>query len=599
MTMAWSERAATPSVLDLFDLSDERLEIVRTMDRNMLILAGPGAGKTYLLVAHAAWLVEQKIARVLLLTFSRNAANEMRQRLNRVLTQPRMADLVATKTLHEHALDIVRVHGHLIGLSPALDILETRDVEMMAAELATKLHIGLPEKVGEQFERYQRCLVYRSQSAPHAFRLLFEAMVQHMREKRKLDWDTCIRFATEILELQPFVLRSLHHHDRFVLIDEAQDCDPAQLRLIDLLTSGKRSHLCVVMDPDQSLYGFRDADPERTLQWMRDLHEPVVFELTENRRCAPRIQALAQYVLGRPRPTASSLKGAAIFHQAKGRSDEARFVHTMIREWVEIQKTMGFNDIAVLARAARGYSVTRQWLVDQHIPIRSAPRNEWSDDERRLLWTLHFLSEWSEGESPSILSRRFLESVIGRRPAEVDEFEEKAFHQQAHAGDFLDDSRWCRLRDRVAAERFKPVEVVAEARDTFQFTLDENTPLLRLAAESRSLHDFLRRVRQGPKRDLHAMNTDGVLVSTFHGAKGLQFEAVFVVAAEEGMIPDFRAKTEDKLVEERRALYVALTRAAKCVVVSAVKQDGSYAKTPSSFLPAPENPLWTPLESAE
>jgi ATP-dependent DNA helicase Rep len=309
-------------VLAPFGLSGDRLRIAQSDDEHLVVLAGPGAGKTHLLVAHACWLARHHAGRVIMLTFTKKAAGEMGQRVARVLS-PSEARRVVASTIHAYAMSLLRAHGHHVGLPRNLQTLESRDVQEIADHLASSHRLPQMDDFARRFERYQR--LRGDIDAPNAPPLL-PLVVAEMRRTGNLDWETCIRFGTQLLNEHAQIRDSIRHHDRFVLLDEAQDCDPAQLAFVDALVGGPdgSGHLLVAMDPDQSLYAFRQADPARVRAWA-DAYARTPVELSENYRCQPRVQALASHVLGRPWDGPIAQGRAALF-AARDWQDEARFV---------------------------------------------------------------------------------------------------------------------------------------------------------------------------------------------------------------------------------------------------------------------------------
>lgn len=575
-----------------FDLSPERLRIAQTLDRNVLVLAGPGAGKTHLLTAHAVWLAEQQRGRVVVLTFSHKAADDLSERVAQHAGTHAVRRLIIARTLHAHALDLLRVHGDRLGLPAGLAILETADVDRLFSEVASELGTPPPARPAAELARLTRTRSWPDPTDDDPTAKLFRAVVTRMRERGTVDWDTCMRLATELLEEVPEVRRSVHHHDRFILVDEAQDTDAGQLAFVEQLVGGPRgAHLFVVMDPDQSLYAFRDADPRGALDWSRRF-DPLEVEIEENFRCGPRIVALARRVLDKP-ATPASTGGAARLYVAEDLDDEARFVHTQLRERLENGRLVA-GDVAVLARAHHRLDDVRAWLSDQGIPVRTQPRLEWSAAEDRVLGALSFLAEWNEGAAASEASFAFLRNVFALSETELQRLQWEAVAAERHPGDTLNDARWLAVRSSCEQARRRPAELIETVAHELGIELGQDDKLRRLARQARSLGELLRHARTAAPRD-EKRAPGGVMVTTFHGAKGLEFKTVFIVGCEEGVAPDFRARTEAALLEERRALYVAITRAADEVIMSWVRQRGTWRGVPSRFLPPPDDPIWSPL----
>ncbi len=567
------------------DLGGERLEAALTDDRNALILAGPGAGKTYLLVAHAAHLAETYEGRVVVLTYTRNAARELEQRIAG-LVAPFAARRVVACTLHAYARDLLTVHGHRIGLGHPQEILDRRDVDVLARKAANEIGATAPPRFASTLERLLRRRTLRTEDRQDS--TLFGRVLNLMRIEGKLTWESCIDLAIELLDTSQEVASSVRYHDRFLLLDEAQDCDPAQLAFLDrLLGRDGTSHLFVAMDPDQNLYAFRDADPDFVLGWAMG-HSPVEFELTENYRCQPRIAAVARYVLDYPAIRKSSDGGTARFFHGRSRQGEARFVAEKVAR--RISDGTAPEKIAVLARRNDLLEEVRTCLVDSGIAVRKSGKNGLSRQELAVLWILEFLYEWEEGKQPGPRTAMILRRLFKMPEEEIKRREAEAFQNQGtHPGEALADPRWLELRS-LREGRIHPSVLVLRTAEIFQWDLGDDEILRTLAAQTRTLSQLLRQARNGALPE--TPSGQGVLVSSFHASKGLEFDIVFVMACEDGVIPDYRAKTEDSLREERRALYVAMTRAGDELVVTCSGR-GKNRPKPSRFLPPSESTFWS------
>ena len=595
-----STQTPKPAILDAFDLRGERLEAAQIDRQNVLVLAGPGAGKTRLLCAHAAWLASQHEGIVRLLTFSKKAATEMEGRVSQVLSSyPHAARRVAASTLHSYGLQLLNSYGGKLGLPPEVDVLNRGDVDDLASRVARERGLPPPSGFADWLEGIRRRGL---DSAPGLAQTpagqLLSGIEQKMKVEGAIDQGALITWATQLLQRFPLIRASVRHHVRFLLVDEAQDCDPAQLSFLEaLLGEDGQVHLFVVMDPDQSLYGWRDADPDRVLSWAR-AHQPVEYQLTENFRCSATITRLAKSVL-EPDIDLSGLPPSRLY-RASGRDDEARFVHTQIHE--RALQDQPYRKMVVLGRAGWRLQELRGWLSWQGIPlVQGAPR-EWSERERWILLSLFALDEWQSQLEPGPQGSRFLQEVLDVEPECLQTLEQQALAQGRHPGDLLDGkaaSYWQALKT-MAEEGRSPIALIQGIGSLYEIEgelLEQDGGLLSIARSSRvqTLRSLLREVRRGP---LPPRPEEGLLLTTFHGAKGLEFDTVFLVGCEDGVIPDKRAASspnaEKRLLEERRALYVALTRAAKEVVIT---WDASRGQRLCPFLPEANAPVWQPLSS--
>ena len=441
-----------------------------------------------------------------------------------------------------------------------------------------------PRFAGALARRLRRGTLRAKDRQPSA---LIGRVLSRMRQDGKLTWEACIDFATELLKSAEEVAASVRFHDRFLLVDEAQDCDPAQLNFLDQLLGGDEpSHLFVAMDPDQSLYAFRDADPDLVLRWARS-YSPDEFELTENFRCKPRITTVARHVLGKAIRSDGGSEGTAHFYHGKDRDGEAQFVAEKVVR--KISEGTPAEKIAVLARKNHLLDGVRTALIDSGVTVRRSASKDFSRQEQAVLGVLHFLHEWEEGNPAGPQTAMILRRLFNIPEKEIRESEAEASSGQVHPGETLVDPRWqelCSLRE----SRMHPSELIQKVAQIFHWDLGDDVFLRTLAANSRTLSQLLRQARSGSLPE--TLGRRGVLVGSFHASKGLEFNAVFILACEDGIIPDYRARTDHALQQERRALYVAMTRASDELVVSCSGR-GRDLPRPSRFLPASKSPLWS------
>jgi len=575
-------------ILEAFDLSPERAEIARTDNHNVLVLAGPGAGKTHLLVAHACWLAERRAGKVILLTFSRKAAGEMQRRVDNVLDTS-TARIVNIATLHAYALSLLRAHGYRLSLRADVEPISSKDVQALADEVARRNRLPPMPDFAQRFETYQR--IRGNLSSPQLPPLV-ALMERELRQTSRLDWDSCIRLATELLSSHTEIRQSVRQHDRFILIDEAQDCDAGQLALLEQLVGsppGDR-HLFIVMDPDQSLYAFRHANADLVRTWATQYVDSPI-EISENRRCAPRIQAVARYVLDGSVRT-PLVPGYAVLRKSKDRKSEADWIAAEVE--TRLRRGFDANRIAILARR-RSRLTEIEHTLPSVAPIRSDTSEVWTPPEERLLAILAFLKDWRDGTmSPAVVST-YLVDVAGLSLNQAQNLEEQSLSRNQHPGDNVENGTWKALTSWVDGPRMTPAQLVERLAEAEGIDLVEIRPLHEVAKAARNLTELLRVTTIGPTPQRAPAN--GLLVTTFHGAKGLEFETVFVVGCEDRTIPDFRATTPKQLQEERRALYVAITRAATEAVLTWVTRDGSYAKRATPFLPEASSDLWSGLSN--
>ena len=574
---------------DDLELVGERLDAATTVDSNVLVKAGPGAGKTHLLVGHAVYLARTQPGNIIALTFSRNAAKELSQRIAGMLHASERRNVVAT-TIHSYAFRLLETHGYRIGLGRPLEVLESvRDIDALAQEVATETGGLIDDSVAS---RLQKLLRRRALSdADRAGETVFGRVLERMRETGRLTWEYCIELATQLIEAED-LRSSIQHHDRFILVDEAQDCDRSQLVFLWKLIGGPEgNHTLVAMDPDQSLYAFRDANPEEALRWANAL-QPRVVELTESYRCPARITLLARAVLNNSvGDLPLVLSGEARFFQGSERASEAKFIADQVRQ--RIDSGVKAERIAILGRSNYLLEFVQTELDRVSVRYRLSPRTHFSQDETLVVSVLQLLHDLDEGLPLTPLAHKALQDTFEMDDPARQELEARTIHEElSELSEVLEDPRWDAIC-QIWESSLHPSRLIPEIAGCLQLEVAGDQPLIHLASQTRTVSALLNKIRRGHRPSIAA---SGLLVATFHGSKGLEFDTVFLLGCEDGIIPDYRSLADEQLVHERRALYVALTRASREVVVTSVKRDGNRTRKPSRFLPFTVPGLWTEIQ---
>lgn len=567
-------------------LNPTQLEAVNAIDRNLLIVAGPGAGKSAVLCAHAAKLAERGDGRVIMLTFANRAAEVLQKRTRGLVAEGRPHAQVVARTVHAHAFDILTTHSSRLGISsPKINIIGSSEVRDIAERVAVDRN--LPQVNGTEFASWLESLRRKNvalDTLPENQRMLLSAVEQVMCEMAAMDFGTVLSFATRLLIQFPEVATSVRRHDRYLLLDEAQDLDAGQLAFLGLLM-GDETHLAVAIDPNQSLYRWRDADADLVIDWVQ-AYQPHTIYLTENFRCAPAIQAIGEHILHPEAPApAQRAGGVTALWQFANENLEAEYVAQWVGQRV---KEIGPTEVAVLARVGYRLTVVRQALGAADIPTRE-PGVAWSDEEAAILSLLRAASDWLSGSSQSSL-RQVPYQLLGMDSREAADVEARALAAGVHPGDLISESAWMSVRSLTGSKR-TPAQLVGGVAEILKAPPDSIARLMALATDETTLGSLMRAAARAPRDTADAASA--VLVSSFHGAKGMQFQEVVIVGVEEGTVPSYRATGVQALKEERRALYVAATRAKDVLALSWVRQRGRHAQRLSSFLPPAESEIWT------
>lgn len=487
----------------------------------LLIVAGPGTGKTRTLTHRLAHLIaDHGVApeACLTITFTRRAAGEMRERLGHLLPDGR-GERVPVTTFHALGLRILREHEEKLGLGAPLRVATEADALAVARET-----------LGLSATEAQRALPAASDSPHHA------PVRDALRARGCVTFDVLVPLAIELLNGHPDIAALCRQRWRHISVDEYQDVDAAQYQLVHLLATGADS-LCAIGDPDQSIYGFRGTDV-RFFQHFRDDHPAArVVQLTRNYRSSRAIvdaalQAVAPATLVRDRVLRAQSRDATILTMRECATDraEAEFIATTIEQLVggtsltsldtgratgHEARACAFNDFAVLYRTDAQTGPLVEALARSGIPFQKRAHT-------------------------SLANHPVVPALI----AQV-----KLLPPDApFAG---------RLRDAAAA--------LAKAETPDPDLRAITDALLPLAEKpDATLDSFLNELTLGVDVDLHDARAERVSLLTLHAAKGLEFRVVFLVGCEDGLLPhrfSFDESDDCDEAEERRLFFVGLTRA--------------------------------------
>jgi DNA helicase-2/ATP-dependent DNA helicase PcrA len=599
-------------------LTAEQERIVKLTEGCHLVVAPPGSGKTEVLAQRIVRLLERSSTddfNILALSFTKNAAGSMRQRVSDRLGE--VSPRVNCTTYHAFCLDILRHYGHLIDIPRELTVYDLLDDRVEALkqglidegfiELSDDLQRTVAIELLDQISRQKRSLIL-PEGVPHSveeglsLRDAYRAYDLALANNGALDFDSVLVETYRLLTEHPKVARHYRLIYRHILIDEAQDTSLAQYELLRTLCGGDHRNVFMVADPAQSIYGFSGAS-SKFIDRFVDEFSATRHELTITFRCAQAIVDVAAklFVPGK-RSKGSPLarthavaKGLVYYETYTNESDEARAAV----DWAEslLQNGLPKNalapkedadiraeHIAVLARSRIHLKATLSELDERAIPYHFAAGGEAgvfdSDQYRILLYGLKLLANSRDVATSKTLlttlrslddriSTRFDESIGEPLPEKIFSVLVKQIR-----GSLLESP--LRTLATCAAKR---CDVTQGVEQLLQWNVesDDDTALAELIAADReflsqrwtsykSTVDRKERTWQGLLMEVlnkPKPEAPGIRVLTVHAAKGLEFRAVTVVGLNEGSFPDFRNSDGDALESEQRLAYVAATRAAR------------------------------------
>jgi DNA helicase II / ATP-dependent DNA helicase PcrA len=596
----------------LADLNEAQREAVLATEGPLLVVAGAGSGKTRVLtyrVAHLIHAIGVKPNEILAITFTNKAAGEMRERLERMLGATARAIWILT--FHAACGRILRREAERLGYRSNFTIYDDQDqvrlVKACLEELGKDPKRFSPRGIHAQISREKNNLVspeqYLSRVASFWDQTVAETYDLYQRRlhaSNAVDFDDLLMLTVEVLERFPEALARWRKAFRYVVVDEYQDTNHAQYRLLQLL-GGEHGNVCAVGDPDQSIYAFRGADIRNIMEFERDFPGTRIIALEQNYRSTNHILRAANNVIEQNRERKekrlfSELGEGDPVHvvEVEDEHAEARFVAAEIASC--FASDYSGSEIAVFYRTNAQSRVLEDVLVRQDVPYQviGGPRFYERAEIRDATAYLTVLSNTQDAGSMLRIANRPRRGIgdtslarlvthaeatgrtlwdamadpeaAGVAPASCRAI--RAFHttMQSLLSASLElpvDELLERVLERTGMLEALEAERTIEARGRIE-NLQE---LVGVAREHRqqtqeaSLAGFLQDIALVSDQDTIRDERGVVTLMTLHNAKGLEFRAVFMIGMEEGVFPHVRAIEEQGVEEERRLCYVGMTRA--------------------------------------
>lgn len=658
-------------------LNPEQQRAVCHDEGPLLILAGAGSGKTRVITFRIAYLIRKRRVRpssILAITFTNKAANEMKERVFNLVGDT--AAYMWIGTFHSMFARILRRHSELLGFTKHFSIVDTDDQLKIIKECIKELDLNdkvfVPRAVLSEISRAKNDIMsvdqyaedagneYRKQKISAVYRKYQDKLLR----SNSMDFDDILYFAVELLSRNPDVLTYYQEQFRYILVDEYQDTNQAQYKLI-LLLSKKYRNLCVVGDDDQSIYSFRGANIRNILDFEKDFKNTAVIKLERNYRSTQSILHAANSVIAHNRKrTNKELRtelgpGEKLLHFcADHHGAEAYFVADQIRQLTASGK-FRFGDIAVLYRMNALSRTVESALREQGIPYRVLggqrfyERKEIKDVIAYLRLIISASDEYAFARIVNVPKRGIGDTTIERvrsialeagldclsvcdranmypelskaagrlmefaaliagfqkelleNKMSFSEFIEHVQDQSGLVQEILDNrekkgeavDRVENLRELLSeavefeARRKNPTQTAFSA-DTKAVIEDDPFAGKDTVFEkdlSGVLQAYLENAALYSEGDDDDSSDDYVRLLTIHSAKGLEFGAVFLVGAEEGIFPGIRSMDNpDDIEEERRLMYVAITRAKRKFVIITSRSRILFGQTqellPSRFI---------------
>jgi DNA helicase-2/ATP-dependent DNA helicase PcrA len=602
---------ATPDSY-LADLNEAQREAVLATEGPLLVVAGAGSGKTRVLtyrVAHLLRACGVKPNEILAITFTNKAAGEMRERLERMLGTTARAIWILT--FHAACGRMLRREAERLGYRSTFTIYDDQDqvrlVKACLEELGKDPKRFSPRGIHAQISRAKNELVTPGEYAQRVASFwdqtvaeAYELYQRRLHASNAVDFDDLLMLTVQVLERFPEALERWRRAFRYVLVDEYQDTNHAQYRLLQLL-GGEHGNVCVVGDGDQSVYGWRGADIRNILEFEKDFPGTRVVTLEQNYRSTNTILRTANSLIEqnrerKPKRLFSELgEGEPVRAvEVEDEHAEARFVAAEIASLIGAGRSA--SEIAVFYRTNAQSRVLEDVLVRQEVPYqviggpRFYERAEIRDataylsvlvnpqDATSLLrianrprrgigdTSLQRLVTHAENTGRTLFEAMADPEAAGVAPASSRAI--RSFHStmeslMALAQNLALDELLERVLDKTGTLEALEAERTIEARGRIE-NLQELVGVARehrVASPEATLAGFLQEISLVSDQDTIRDDRGLVTLMTLHNAKGLEFPAVFMIGMEEGIFPHSRSIEEQGVEEERRLCYVGMTRA--------------------------------------
>ena len=626
----------------LFDLNPEQFRAATHPDGPMLILAGAGTGKTRVLTARIAWLVSQGVepSSILAVTFTNKAAKEMRERVAATVNSEQ-AKQITLSTFHALCVRLLRKHAHLLGYKENFSIFDEGDQMGLVKKIAARIHDKQdpidPNLARNIISKAKNLGMSEPETTDTALGSLFSKYQNELRTLNAMDFDDLLLQARTLLRDHPEARDEWRSRYRHIMVDEFQDTNKLQLELVSLLAGEERPNICVVGDDDQSIYGWRGAESANLLEFERHFPDPEVIKLEQNYRSTDIILSVANRLIRNN----SKRRGKNLWSDRKEgepvrillASDdkaEAEFIADEIQAaGPQSAKARPWTDFAILYRMNAQSRQFEEVLRERRIPYRVVGGKSFFD-RREVKEVVAYLGALLNPDDDNALLRVLANPPRGIGSATLQLATEAGAKNRKSLLAILNDPEHLAVsssRTRIAIQRF--TEDWGTYRIQLQTPGTDISGLLRglleecgyyedlkksckTEAESdgrqENVHELLnalagycqRHPREGARGFLDGLTLEqereeekaeereGVTLITLHAAKGLEFPDVWLVGAENGVLPHERSKAEGTVEEERRLLYVGITRARNRLTIthcSTRRKFGSVSScTPSPFL---------------
>ncbi len=596
----------------LESLNEEQSVAVRQVDGPILILAGAGSGKTTTITSRLAYLIDIigiPASQTLTLTFTNKAAKEMRERALSMITSATYPPLLCT--FHKFGLLFLKFNIHLLGRKNNFVVIDSDDKKRIIKKINSELPLPL---MASEISRYKNSLLtpadaYSQAEMPNYKQIakVYEEYENYLQENNLVDFDDLLSLTFKLLDENEELAKQTSQKYQYIMIDEYQDTNELQLRLLQKLCH-THNNICVVGDDDQSIYGWRGAHIRNILEFDQDFSGVCTIKLENNYRSTKQILNVANSLIEHNRTRHGkkllATKGDGknvITLSSEDENEEARKIATKIRSLMD--EGVCANEIAVLYRINALSRSLEEGLNRAGIAYKLVGGLRFYDraEIKDLISYLRVVTNVHDNFS---LKRIINKPKRGLGKATIDKLEFASLQEEISIFDYIDRHSLSDLEALVRKKNSNTLkqfvkdikEIIAVAKGSTYTLIDaleenfkiksiyENTPdaydrisnidefygLFRdfiIQFPEASLDEFLNELTLQSEQD--QIEGESIYIMSIHAAKGLEFAHLFTIGMEEGFLPLVGDSTD--IEEERRLGYVAITRAKETLTLSHVK----------------------------
>lgn len=615
----------------LNSLNAPQREAVKYLDGPLLVLAGAGSGKTRVITQKISYLIEKadySPKEIAAITFTNKAALEMRERVGSLMHGKNIKGLTIA-TFHSLGLQMLRAEAGLLGYKPQFSILDASDSLKIVADILSTTDKQLLRKTQWQISSWKNALISpdlakanADEAMTHAAAKVYQLYQQTLKAYQAVDFEDLILLPVALFEQHDTALHKWQRKLQYLLIDEYQDTNACQYKLVSMLTHG-RGQFTAVGDDDQAIYGWRGADVENLRQLTTDFSQLKVIKLEQNYRSTVRILRAANQVISNnpklfEKKLWSDLGTGDLIQITACLSEDAEAESVVMKlQAHKFEHRTFFKDYAILYRGNHQARILEQHLRNHKIPYTISGGQSFFDkaEIKDLISYLRLIA--NEDDDPAFIRaattpKKGIGNTTLERLGEFASSHKKSLFAEAFEGDFQRDIGNKQLEDllnfcqfitklQARAVRDPAGEVLNDLLTTIQYeaflydaeelraaeskwknVMDfvgwltkkgEGSTDFGLEADQKNLLELTQMVSlMSMLEGRDESEVDAVKLSTLHASKGLEFGHVFLIGVEEGILPHQVSIDAEQIEEERRLMYVGITRAQKSLNISWCKK---------------------------